>query len=84
MSNNVKISGTPKGEIDIKRLYLPGVQITATCPCGKELVKDFEEDYLSYPDFDEPISVYLYCDRDGCINPAATVRVVLKVSLELA
>jgi hypothetical protein len=81
MSNNVKISGTPGGEINIKRLYLPGVQITATCPCGNELVKDFEIDYLSYPAIDEPYNVYLPCEN--CNDAAVTVQVVLKVSLEL-
>lgn len=79
MSNNVKISGKPEGQIDIKRLYLPGVKVTGKCDCGKELVRDFALSCLHYPVMNEPFDVYLYCE--DCNDKEVTVQVMLNVSL---
>ena len=52
-------------EINVKRFYLP-VTLTATCPeCGKEVVRDCTNSYLSYPTANEPIDVHFYCYSEG-------------------
>jgi len=79
MSNNVKISGKPEGQIDIKRLYLPGVTLTAKCPCGGDATRDFALECMYYPVMNEPFDVSVYCPN---CNKTVTVQVMLKVSLK--
>jgi len=45
-------------ECRVKRFYFPAV-LTSTCPvCGKDIVKDGRNDYISYPSFNLPQKVY--------------------------
>ena len=60
------------GQLDIKRLYLPGVKISRNCPeCGSEIVWNGSNQYLSYPMVGEPEQFYLYCedcDREWSVD----------------
>ena len=52
---------TAPSEIDSKRFYAP-LRFIETCPeCGREVVKDCEDDYLSYPKLNEPTKIHFYC-----------------------
>jgi len=61
------------GELDIKRLYLPGLVITDRCPnCGKEVTYGSPEKEsnnkticLSYPEANTLTKFTMYCG-DGC------------------
>ena len=65
-SNTYKDTGTIADIVDDKRCYLP-LKLKTKCPsCGDELIKDFSDDYLSYPDFNKPIKVGLWCE--SCNN----------------
>lgn len=46
----------------IKRMYLPGVTLKATCPqCGNEIVHDMKTEYVDeYPAVGKPF-VYTWC-----------------------
>ena len=58
-----KIKIEKGSSIDVKRFYLPGVEITTKCPkCGEE-IKYFGEDYLSYPIVGEIETLALYCSN---------------------
>lgn len=81
MSNSVKLTGVPKGELEIKRMYLPGVVLKGKCACGKHLVRDFSQDYLSYPTMNKVTKVHLYCG--DCDDDTVTIQVRLNVSLTL-
>ena len=63
---------------DTKRQYLP-IVITDTCKCGREVKMDLRREYLSYPDFNAPIPVTLYC---GDCGEERTHNVVLRVRME--
>ncbi len=56
----MKIKGKLKGELEIKRFYLEGLEISEKCPkCGKEI---FINDYLSYPKMNDVEKIWFYCD----------------------
>lgn len=56
------IEGVATGEVDCKRLHLPGVVLKATCPkCSAPCVQDFGDHYLSYPSMNAPEVHTLYC-----------------------
>jgi len=75
---SIEILGQPKGEIEVKRFYLPEVQINVICPeCGYEYLW---ENYLSYPDVNTPIGLYLAC-RECDHNWSE--QIILKLSVEL-
>lgn len=78
---NEVVTGVAKGEIEEKRLYLPGLQLEATCPvCGAPYSRDFGDDYLSYPKVGEPEDLTLYCrvcDHEWKIR--AQLDVTLKI-----
>ena len=77
----MKVTGKPEGELDIKRCYLPGVVLEGPCPkCGEPVVKDFEEDYLSYPNVNEPVEATCFCGECG---HKWTVTLRLNVTLEV-
>lgn len=59
----LEIKGKLKGEIEVKRFYLEGVQINYTCPvCGD---KDIYNEYLSYPDINKPTTIGIWCRECG-------------------
>jgi uncharacterized Zn finger protein len=59
----LEIKGQPKGEIEVKRLYLQGVNINYICPvCGD---KDMCSEYFSYPDINKPITIKVWCRECG-------------------
>lgn len=75
----LKIIGQPKGEIDVKRFYLEGLEMKIICPnCNYEY--DFN-DYLSYPNVNIPININCYCNE--CENEWKE-KIILKVNLELS
>lgn len=88
--NQAKIEGELKpGELDVKRLYLPGVVVRATCPnCGVEVVYGSPEPKennktlcLSYPEANTPTTLGMYCG-DGCEHEW-TIPIRLNLSLEI-
>ena len=74
------VNGTT-ADIDVKRFYLPGTTVSATCwQCGKQVVHDFSNDYLSYPTANAPQTLGLYC---RACEAEMEVQIVLKVSIEV-
>lgn len=56
----IRITGMMDGKVEVKRFYLPGIDIITTCPnCGYE--HEWEGDYLSYPDAGIPIDLPCCC-----------------------
>jgi hypothetical protein len=77
-----KITGTAHGEIDVKRLYLPGIKVKSQCEkCSTLVTMDLADEYMSNPSIGAPEPVYFYCDN--CEHTWA-VDVILKLSLKLA
>ena len=79
-----KITGKLQSvEMEIKRLYLPGLGMEDNCPkCGKMCTLDFGEiDCLMYPKMNAANEMWMYCN--DC-DHRWEVPVFLKVSLELA
>jgi hypothetical protein len=68
-------------ELEIKRLYVPGVVLSGTCPkCEKVNNVDLGNQYLSYPKVDEPHDYGFYCE--GCGHEwNRKIMVTLKVEL---
>ena len=57
------IVGKPKGPIDVKRFYLPGVEIKEDCPsCGAHCDQDLDKQYMNYY-FNERIVEFGYCQE---------------------
>ena len=52
-------------QTDEKRFYVPGLVVTHTCDCGKELEKDYSETYFSYPRLNAMKEAILYCEDCG-------------------
>lgn len=79
----VTVKSTPSDEaieLDIKRLYLPGVVLSAKCPkCGKKAKSDLGKDYLSYPSANVPIDHTMYC---GKCDDGWTEEIILRVGVE--
>ena len=74
----LKITGKIVGELEIKRFYLEGLDVTAVCPhCDKEIELD---QYLSYPDMNIPIDIDFYCNE---CDSEWSEKAILKVSLEV-
>lgn len=80
-------------DIEVKRFYIPGVKVEGECPvCGAKCTHNFGDDYFSYPTANgKPEAVTIYCracDEAGRTieegEPHWTVKVVLKVSVEMA
>ncbi|MDF1699588.1 MAG: hypothetical protein P1V36_00315 [Planctomycetota bacterium] len=65
MSDKIKVTiSDEEYALEIKRCYLP-VKITQPCPeCGREVVRDLGEDYLSYPSVGVAEDLWMYCR--GC------------------
>ena len=66
-----RIVGEAAGEIDVKRLFLPGVFYKGECPaCKAEVTRNYgKEDYLSYPVAGENFVETIYCrecDHEFC------------------
>lgn len=83
-SNNVS-DGT---QLEIKRLYLPGVILESTCPnCGQIVEMDLGVDYLSYP-YVGSDTLYFYhseCDNkdDDEIGCEWKVEISLDISVQV-
>jgi len=68
-------------QIDIKRLYLPETIFKMDCPhCGKDVVIDFNETYLSYPIANVVQYHLYYCDN---CDTEFHYKAILKLSFEL-
>ena len=48
--------------MDIKRFYFPHKYKFKCLECGKEIVYDFEDDYISYPVVNKKSTLYLICN----------------------
>ena len=73
------LKGSIKGPIDVKRFYLPGVEVEDDCPkCGS--IWTFNVDYVSYPTAGDNIDLHAYCQN--CENEWS-VRVQLQVTITL-
>jgi len=76
---SIEILGQPKGEIEVKRFYLSGLQMNVICPeCGFEYLWG---DYLSYPDVNTSIDLGLACSE---CDHNWTEQIILKLNVELA
>ena len=52
-----------EGSIEVKRFYLP-LEIEVECPeCGHKQIKDFENEYLSYPNLGDQ-DLHLCCRNE--------------------
>jgi hypothetical protein len=68
-------------ELNIKRMYLPGVFIKVACPeCGADTEWDGDIQYMSYPVPNTDETVGLYCDACGH-DWDVTVRLNLSVEV---
>jgi hypothetical protein len=78
----MKIIGMVGGKMDVKRLYLPGVEIKGQCPnCKKEITIDLGGcDYLNFPHMNEPFFYGKYCN--DC-NHEWNVKLKLTVLLDI-
>lgn len=65
-----RVEGTARGELDVKRCYLPGLTIRSQCSqcpkCGAAYAADLSDQYLSYPKVGEPEGWGCYCSKDDC------------------
>lgn len=79
----MRIEGSVTGlELDVKRLYLPGLVVKDECPkCQEPWKHDFDSDYLSYPVIGSVQDLGAYCQK---CEHEWSVKVVLRLSLELA
>ncbi len=59
----IKIRGTGKGQLEIKRCYLRGIQWKTECPgCGeKSTWQDIDGDNLNYPEMGLWFDHNMYC-----------------------
>lgn len=77
-TKTLKVEGTY--DLDIKRCYLP-ITVETQCPhCDGKNVKDFGDDYLSYPVTNVVMDSYVYCDH--CDNEYG-FKVKLFLTLEV-
>ncbi len=82
----VKVSTTkPIMPLEVKRFYLPGVVVEATCPhCGKVVVQDYSREYLGYPTANDPFKETFGHSVDGPgPDHEFVVELVLRLSLEV-
>jgi len=55
-----------------------------TCPnCGKEHTKDYSDNYISYPSWDEPVEDPLFCLDCDELEPVTHVTLVPRLDLEV-
>lgn len=64
-SLQTKIIGQPKGNIDQKRFYLPGVTIISDCPkCRRSQTKDLGQHCIYYGgNLNGENKIYFYCEE---------------------
>ena len=78
-----------KGDEMQKRFYIPGVTLKSVCPeCGKEVVDDLGEQYLSYPKVNEPFDYTFYHEQQPEEEGKYwchewTEKIVLRISVEV-
>lgn len=76
-----KIQGNMIGEIDVKRFYLPGIELHAECHgCGEVLETDFDIEYLGYPPVGKPFKHEMWCEH---CDVETTVMLKLNVQLRV-
>lgn len=69
-------------ELNVKRLYLPGLKLKSKCPnCNAPYERDLGDHHLSYPVVGVPEDLTGYCG--GCEHEWALGSVVLRLSLEV-
>lgn len=79
-----RVLGTLEATLDVKRFYMPGVVLKAKCPhCGAEAEKDFETEYLSYPQAGGLQFEHMYHEGPDGTAHEFVVPIVLKVTLEV-
>lgn len=68
---------------DTKRFYMP-IAIKAKCPkCKSDMIRDFKDQYLSYPIFNKDIEEYFYCDEcDSEFSFDMQVNISLSLSVD--
>lgn len=66
-------------EIDAKRFYIDKV-VKKKCPnCKKKVVRDFNDEYLSYPVLNKAMNISFWCSNCDYSWPE---KFILKVELE--
>lgn len=82
MRKFVKETWITSGEIDVKRMYLPGVIVERECPtCRDTCQADLGGDrYLNFPKMNEEFKLGIYCEKcDNEFYVQAQLRVKLEV-----
>lgn len=78
-NTQTRIEGTPSGTLDVKRFFMHGVKLIASCPnCGHEIEDDFGHDYLGYPEVNHPFDRHCYC---SACEHEWTVKLTLALNL---
>ena len=68
------------GILNIKRLYLHGVEVDTNCPkCDRYLVKKLGANPFSYPSINKPMDVYMVCST--CDNYEFPVRIQINLTV---
>ncbi len=82
---NPEIIGSFCGEIEMKRFYLPGIEIKGRCPSGHEIILDLSDHYLAYPQPEKPDTIECICYQcsDECHSVYLKVDVILSVTIAL-
>lgn len=74
------ISDTPTGDLDIKRMYLPGVKVEDDCPkCGKTWTFDGDVSHISYPVMNDKVELYGNCECGEDWSVSVTLGVKIKL-----
>lgn len=79
----VRVAGDAAGQLDVKRLGIPGVRLEVKCPkCGVEWTEELDGStgILSHPTVNAPSEIDLYC---AACDHEWSVPVLLRMSLEL-
>lgn len=62
--SDMQVHGKFKGEIEVKRFYMPGIKFTELCPeCSEPWEWDGESDYISNPVVGKPETIHAYCQE---------------------
>lgn len=83
-----KIIGTCNGaEIDVKRFYVPGVQIESQCPkCESTRTRNLADFYLSFPVVGKPSDFHFYCEESNTgefCNTEWDVKIILDMNVRI-
>jgi transcription elongation factor Elf1 len=78
----ITIQGEVTGELDVKRFYLRGLQVTFNCPaCQKENQVRLDKTILNYPELGSVNRAYLDCQH---CNAELTIPLYVRINVSPA